>query len=70
MPTLMDHLLVYNYLSQMERSNAKFSKKEDLIWYLMFISGVIVVGHFALVQSRLQRLVFILSQLSLIYLPA
>lgn len=37
--------LVYNYLSQIERGNAKFSKKDDLIWYLMFVGGIIIVGR-------------------------
>ncbi|KAI2643483.1 Der1-like family protein [Xylaria nigripes] len=40
---LFDTYFVFNYLSQIEKSNAKFSKKEDLIWYLMFVSGVIVL---------------------------
>ncbi|KAI1367481.1 Der1-like family protein [Xylaria arbuscula] len=40
---LFDTYFVYNYLSQLERSNPKFTKKEDLIWYLMFISSVIIL---------------------------
>ncbi|TRX88035.1 hypothetical protein FHL15_011090 [Xylaria flabelliformis] len=39
---LFDTYFVYTYLSQIERNNAKFSKKEDLIWYLMFVGGVII----------------------------
>ncbi|KAI0525372.1 Der1-like family protein [Xylaria bambusicola] len=40
---LFDTYFVYNYLSQLEKGNAKFSKKADLIWYLMFVSGVIIL---------------------------
>jgi hypothetical protein len=42
---LFDTYFVYTYLSQLEKSNAKFSKKEDLIWYLTFVGGVIIVGQ-------------------------
>ncbi|KAI1100147.1 Der1-like family-domain-containing protein [Jackrogersella minutella] len=39
---LFDTYFVFTYLSQLELSNSKFAKKEDLIWYLLFVTGVIV----------------------------
>ncbi|KAI0130040.1 centromere/microtubule-binding protein cbf5 [Xylariales sp. AK1849] len=39
---LFDTYFVFTYLSQLEKSNAKFSRKEDLIWYLMFVGTVII----------------------------
>lgn len=27
----------------MERGNSKFAKKEDFLWYLIFVGGIIVV---------------------------
>ncbi|KAI1266604.1 Der1-like family protein [Xylariaceae sp. FL1019] len=41
---LMDTYFVYTYLSQLEKGNSKFSRKEDLIWYLVFVGGVIIVS--------------------------
>ncbi|KAI0599140.1 Der1-like family-domain-containing protein [Biscogniauxia sp. FL1348] len=38
---LFDTYFVYTYLSQLERNSSKFMKKEDLIWYLMFVGGTI-----------------------------
>ncbi|KAH9909625.1 Der1-like family-domain-containing protein [Xylariomycetidae sp. FL2044] len=40
---LFDTYFVFSYLSQLERGNSKFSKKEDLIWYLMFVDVIIVL---------------------------
>ncbi|KAK7959529.1 uncharacterized protein PG986_004383 [Apiospora aurea] len=39
---LMDTYFVFTYLSQLEKSNSKFTRKEDLIWYLMFVGGIII----------------------------
>ncbi|KXJ93360.1 centromere/microtubule-binding protein cbf5 [Microdochium bolleyi] len=41
MAVLFDTYFVYHYLSQLERGS-KFAKKEDLIWYLMFVGSVII----------------------------
>ena len=41
---LLDTYFVYSYLSQLEKSNSKFTRKEDLIWYLMVVGSVIIVG--------------------------
>ncbi|KAI1169332.1 Der1-like family protein [Nemania serpens] len=40
---LFDTYFIYSYLSQMERGNSKFAKKEDFLWYLIFVGGIIVV---------------------------
>ncbi|KAI0166908.1 Der1-like family-domain-containing protein [Hypoxylon sp. FL1284] len=39
---LLDTYFIFTYLSQLEMGNSKFPRKEDLIWYLMFVSCVIV----------------------------
>ncbi|KAI0834653.1 Der1-like family protein [Hypoxylon sp. FL0890] len=39
---LFDTYFVFTYLSQLETSNSKFQRKEDLIWYLMFVTTIIV----------------------------
>ncbi|CAJ2507527.1 Uu.00g087130.m01.CDS01 [Anthostomella pinea] len=39
---IFDTYFVYTYLSQLERGNPKFMKKEDLIWYLMFVGATII----------------------------
>ncbi|KAI1776292.1 Der1-like family protein [Hypoxylon cercidicola] len=40
---LLDTYFVFTYLSQLEMGNSKFPRKEDLIWYLMFVSSIIVL---------------------------
>ncbi|KAI1458503.1 Der1-like family-domain-containing protein [Annulohypoxylon moriforme] len=40
MSVLFDTYFVFTYLSQLE-NNPKFQNKEDLIWYLMFVTGII-----------------------------
>ncbi|RYO92548.1 hypothetical protein DL766_002371 [Monosporascus sp. MC13-8B] len=39
---LFETYFIYSYLSQVEKGNSKFSKREDLVWYLMFVGGVII----------------------------
>ncbi|KAK7993497.1 hypothetical protein PG989_006878 [Apiospora arundinis] len=39
---LFDTYFVFTYLSQLEKGNSKFTRKEDLIWYLMFVGTVII----------------------------
>lgn len=41
---LFDTYFLYTYLSQLELGHPKFPRKEDLLWYLMFISGTILVS--------------------------
>jgi len=40
---IFEPYFVYSYLSQLEKGNSKFSRKEDLIWYLMFVGSVIIL---------------------------
>ncbi|KAF3064545.1 hypothetical protein GL218_02183 [Daldinia childiae] len=40
MAVLFDTYFVFTYLSQLETGNSKFSKKEDMIWYLFFIASI------------------------------
>ncbi|KAI1856102.1 hypothetical protein JX265_011817 [Neoarthrinium moseri] len=40
---LFDTYFVFSYLSTLEKSNSKFSRKEDLIWYLMVVGSVIII---------------------------
>ncbi|KAL6849510.1 hypothetical protein ACO1O0_009051 [Amphichorda felina] len=40
---LFDTYFLYQYLSQLEIGNSRFSRKEDLLWYLMFVSGTILI---------------------------
>ncbi|XXH00148.1 hypothetical protein Hte_006490 [Hypoxylon texense] len=40
---LLDTYFVFTYLSQLEVGNSKFTRKEDLIWYLMVVSSVIIL---------------------------
>jgi len=42
MGLLFDTYFLYMYLSQMEMGNPRFPRKEDVVWYLMFVSGVIL----------------------------
>jgi hypothetical protein len=41
---LFDTYFLYQYLSQLELGNPRFPRKEDLIWYLMFVSGTTLVS--------------------------
>ncbi|CRK36916.1 hypothetical protein BN1723_015150 [Verticillium longisporum] len=41
---LFDTYFLYSYTSALEVGNPRFSKKEDVIWYLLFVGGVITVS--------------------------
>lgn len=41
---ILDPYFVYQYLSQIESGNPKFQRKEDVLWYLITVSGFILVG--------------------------
>ncbi|EEY14092.1 conserved hypothetical protein [Verticillium alfalfae VaMs.102] len=43
---LFDTYFLYNYTSALEVGNPRFSKKEDVIWYLLFVGGVITLQRF------------------------
>lgn len=47
---LFDTYFVYTYLFQLEQT--KFTRKEDLIWYLMVVGSIIIVGAFSFVPPR------------------
>ncbi|KAI1397814.1 Der1-like family-domain-containing protein [Hypoxylon fuscum] len=40
---LMDTYFIFTYLSQLETNSSKFPRKEDMIWYLMFIGSIIIL---------------------------
>ncbi|KAK7749435.1 hypothetical protein SLS53_000007 [Cytospora paraplurivora] len=40
---IMDTYFVFQYLSQLETTHPKFTRKEDLLWYLVFVGSVIIV---------------------------
>lgn len=42
---LLDTYFLYTYLSQLEVGNPRFPRKEDLIWYLTFVCGTILVAN-------------------------
>ncbi|KAH6626078.1 Der1-like family-domain-containing protein [Chaetomium sp. MPI-SDFR-AT-0129] len=39
---ILDPYFTYQYLKQLETANPKFSRKEDLVWYLMTVGGMII----------------------------
>ncbi|POR37061.1 Derlin [Tolypocladium paradoxum] len=43
---LFDTYFLYSYLSQLEIGNPRFPRKEDLVWYLMFICGTIMTINY------------------------
>ncbi|KJZ74217.1 hypothetical protein HIM_06448 [Hirsutella minnesotensis 3608] len=43
---LFDTYFFYSYLSQLEVGNPRFSRKEDLAWYLTFVSGAILIINY------------------------
>ncbi|KAG5932616.1 hypothetical protein E4U60_005102 [Claviceps pazoutovae] len=42
---LFDTYFLYTYLCQLEIGNPRFPRKEDLIWYLLFVCGTILVTN-------------------------
>lgn len=58
---LMDTYFAFSYLSQLEKSNSKFSKKEDLIWYLIVVGAVVIVGYTQLSLCLARLILHILS---------
>ncbi|KFA61282.1 hypothetical protein S40285_05508 [Stachybotrys chlorohalonatus IBT 40285] len=45
---IFDTYLLYQYLSQIEAGHPRFQRREDVAWYLMFISGVILMTDYIL----------------------
>jgi hypothetical protein len=64
MGIIMDPYFAYQYLKQLETTNPKFPRKEDVLWYLITVGGFIIVGssHFFSAPSRRND--------NLVYLPA
>ncbi|KAI1468555.1 Der1-like family-domain-containing protein [Daldinia caldariorum] len=68
MSVLFDTYFIFNYLSQLETGNSKFSKKEDMIWYLFFLACVILplnaffTGGFMLLHALLIALCYTATQ--------
>jgi Derlin-2/3 len=42
---LFDTYFLYTYLCQLEIGHPKFPRKEDMLWYLIFVSAVILVRN-------------------------
>jgi Derlin-2/3 len=41
---LFDTFHMYMYMSQLEKGHPRLSRREDLVWYLTFVCGTILVG--------------------------
>ena len=41
---LFDTYFMYQYMSQLEQGNSRFPRKEDFLWYLIFVGSTILVG--------------------------
>lgn len=41
---LFDTYFLYHYLTALEVGNPRFARREDVIWYLMFVCTVITVS--------------------------
>lgn len=44
---LFDTFHMYIYMSRLERGHPRLSRREDFVWYLIFICGTILVGLLA-----------------------
>jgi Derlin-2/3 len=51
---LFDTYFLYTYTKALEVDNPRFSKREDVIWYLIFVGGVTTVSQS--LQSLLETL--------------
>ncbi|CAK7202361.1 hypothetical protein SEUCBS139899_005084 [Sporothrix eucalyptigena] len=61
---LLDPYFLYSYLSQLEVGNPRFSRREDMVWYLSFVSVVVIIlDHLAGLYSGfyLQALILALA---------
>jgi len=61
---ILDPYFVFSYASQLETASPKFSRKEDLAWYLVFVCSVIMIVDTALGLSSgfyLQGLILALA---------
>ena len=63
---------VFQYTSQLETGHPKFPRREDLLWYFLFVGTVIIVGdpaNFSPCFPVSTWIRFLCFFLSLIYLP-
>ena len=60
---LFDTYFLYHYMSQLEKGHPRFPRNADLVWYLMFVSGSILVSF-----GRLPLCSFVLEALALEHL--
>jgi Derlin-2/3 len=66
---ILDPYFAYQYLSQLETTNPKFSRKEDVLWYLITVGGIIIVG-FVCLSPHPSSISFLNSNKThLVYLP-
>lgn len=49
---VFDTYFMYNYMSQLETGHPRMPRKADLLWYLIFVGGVIMVGLSSPLLSR------------------
>ncbi|KAI1376591.1 Der1-like family-domain-containing protein [Hypoxylon crocopeplum] len=65
---LFDTYFIFTYLSQLEMNNSKFPRKEDMIWYLMVVTSVILplnamfTGGYLLLRALLIALCYTATQ--------
>ncbi|UNI18957.1 hypothetical protein JDV02_005186 [Purpureocillium takamizusanense] len=66
---LFDTYFLYSYLSQLEVGHPRFPRKEDLIWYLMFVGGSIMTinyltgfGFVAFLQALIVAICYTVTQ--------
>jgi Derlin-2/3 len=64
---LFDTFHMYMYMSQLEKGHPRLSRREDLVWYLTFVCGTILVG--LLVQTLLCSPVLPIYENPSTYLP-
>jgi len=61
---ILDPYFTFQYLSQLENGNPRFQKREDIIWYLITVGGLIIVlnrfftGHAFFLQGLVLALCY------------
>lgn len=56
---LFDTYFLYTYTSALEVGNPRFSKREDIVWYLIFVSGVTTVSYASPLPSTCRPMCFL-----------
>ncbi|KAL0943974.1 der1-like family protein [Colletotrichum truncatum] len=52
---LFDTYFLYTYLTALEVGNPRFARREDVVWYLMFVCTVITVSLYITASPLLRR---------------